>query len=311
LADRLAVVGANGFVGRHVVAAGARRGWDVVGLVRSAEAARVVEAAGGRAVVTAEAGGEALASALRGARAVVHLAMIGDEKGGATYEAVNVAGTRRTVAAAGEAAVPRVVLFSGLGVARYGQAPRVTNRYFLSKLSAELEVLRSDREAFVFRPSYIVGPGDGMTQTLLEEFAAGGIEVPGDGAYRMQPAAVQDAAEGVLAAATAPARLAPATPPHRVFDLVGPTPIAYRDVIREVARIARAAGRPVNESVHEIPVAEAERRARSGGFQGMGPDTLDCLLCDEIADAGPLQALLGRPLTPLPEALEAAVRGAA
>jgi hypothetical protein len=43
----------------------------------------------------------------------------------------------------------------------------------------------------------------------------------------------------------------------------------------------------------------------------MGPDTLDCLLCDEISDPGPLQALIGRPLTSLPQALEAAVRGAA
>ena len=42
----------------------------------------------------------------------------------------------------------------------------------------------------------------------------------------------------------------------------------------------------------------------------MGPDELDCLLCDEVADHAPLEALLARRLTPLDEALAAAVRAA-
>jgi len=35
---------------------------------------------------------------------------------------------------------------------------------------------------------------------------------------------------------------------------------------------------------------------------------LDCLLCDEVSDPRPLEALIGRPLTPLDDALAAAVR---
>jgi hypothetical protein len=42
----------------------------------------------------------------------------------------------------------------------------------------------------------------------------------------------------------------------------------------------------------------------------MLPDELDCLLCDEVSDPAPLASLLGRPLTPLDEALAAAVRAA-
>jgi hypothetical protein len=40
----------------------------------------------------------------------------------------------------------------------------------------------------------------------------------------------------------------------------------------------------------------------------MLPDELDCLLCDEVADPAPLATLLGRPLTPLDEALAEAAR---
>jgi hypothetical protein len=61
--------------------------------------------------------------------------------------------------------------------------------------------------------------------------------------------------------------------------------------------------------VREVPIEEADREARGGGWQGMLPDELDCLLCDEVSDARPLEALLGRFLTPLEDALRAAVRG--
>jgi NADH dehydrogenase len=310
VSDRLALTGANGFVGRHVTALAARRGWEVVGVVRSAAGAEVVRRAGGRPVVVPDLALPSLAEALAGAGAAVHLAHIGSEKGGATYEAVNVEGTRRFVQATREAGVGRVILFSGLGVAHYGLAPRVTNRYFLSKLAAEVALFRSDREAVVFRPSYIVGPGDGLLPVLLDGLAGRGLDVPGDGLYRMQPVFVDDAAQAVLAAATVRAPFPPSAP-HRVLDLVGPEPVSYRELIARVAEAARAAGRPVKGRVRKVPVGEAERQARAGGFLGMGSDELDCLLCDEVADPAPLASLLGRPLTSLADALAAAVSGAA
>jgi hypothetical protein len=39
----------------------------------------------------------------------------------------------------------------------------------------------------------------------------------------------------------------------------------------------------------------------------MLPDELDCMLCDEVADATPLEALLGRELISLDEALRRAI----
>jgi nucleoside-diphosphate-sugar epimerase len=77
---------------------------------------------------------------------VVHLAQIGSEKEGETFDAVNVEGTRAVAAAARAAGVPRVVYFSGLGVAHYGMAPRTTDRYFLSKLRAEAALFESGLE---------------------------------------------------------------------------------------------------------------------------------------------------------------------
>jgi nucleoside-diphosphate-sugar epimerase len=187
-------------------------------------------------------------------------------------------------------------------------APRTTDRYFLSKLRAEAALFASGLEVQVFRPSYIVGPRDGFVTSLLRQMAVGEVEQVGDGAYRMQPIAVKDAAAAVLAALSGPTPApGPGRGPHRVIDLVGPQPVSFREFVDALAAAARALRRPADFRIREIPVAEADRRARAG--EGMPPEELDCLLCDEIGDPRPLEALLGRFLVPLDEALAAAVRG--
>ena len=302
---RIAITGASGFVGRHLVRAAAAAGHDVTGLVRSERAAALVREAGGRPEPLADAPG-ALARSLEAVGAVVHLAQIGAERDGQTYDAVNVGLTARVVEAARAGGVPRIALFSGLGVARYGQSRRVTSRYFLSKLRAESVVLGSGLDAVVFRPSYVVGPGDAFVPSVLRAMAAGEVERPGDGSYRMQPIAVSDATALVLAAISRPAGAFPS-----VFDLVGPEAISYARLLERLETVARGLGRPARLRVRETPIAEADRRARGpDGYQGMGPDELDCLLCDEVGDEAPLEDLLGRRLTPLDEALAAAVQAA-
>jgi nucleoside-diphosphate-sugar epimerase len=302
---RIAVTGANGFVGRHVVRRAAASGYEVVGVVRSQAAARAVREAGGSPVELLGRDPEALVRALEGCRAVVHLAQIGAERGGQTYEAVNIGFTERVLEDARHAGVPRVVYFSGLGVARYGMSPRVSNAYFLSKLAAETLVFRSGLEGVVFRPSYVVGPGDAFVPAVLQAMVSGAVERPGDGSYRVQPIAVADAASCVLAAVERASGAFPS-----VFDLVGPEALPYSRLLERLARVAGAQGRPAALRVIEVPIEEADRRARAGGYQGMLPDELDCLLCDEVSDPAPIETLLARRLLPLDEALAEAVGAA-
>jgi NADH dehydrogenase len=296
-------------VGRALLGLARREGLEAIGLVRSEKSAREVAALGADARLVPRLEEEPVAAALRGAQVVVHLAMIGRERDGETYEAVNAGGTRAVVDAARRAGVPRVVLFSGLGVARYGLMRRCTNRYFLSKLAAEVELFRFGPEAVVFRPSYIVGPGDGLVTKLLKEMAAGEVVRIGDGRYRLQPIAVSDAAAAALAAARNPPPGAGAPP--RVFDLVGPEPVSFQSFLERTAAAARAQERKASFQIREVSIGEADRAAAAGGFRGMGPDDVDVLLCDEVSDPGPLGRLLGRPLTPLDDAVAMAVRGTA
>jgi NADH dehydrogenase len=300
----LAVTGASGFVGRRLVRVAAERGYDVVGIVRREAAAAVVAACGGRPVVAAL-GRDPLAAAFAGAAAVVHLAQVGADRPGSSIEAVNVRGTEGVIAGVQRAGVGRIVFLSGLGVARYAMTRRCTNRYFLSKLSAELALYRSGVDVAVFRPSYLLGPGGELLAQLLQELAEGEVEIVGDGRYRMQPMAVTDAAELILAAVER------RSPGPATFDLVGPEPLAFAELVARVARVARASGRALGDyRVRELPVGDADRRAAAGGYRGLLPDELDCLLCDEVADPGPVQELLGRRLTPLDDVIAAALREA-
>jgi NADH dehydrogenase len=307
---RIALTGASGFVGTHLLRAAQAAGVQAVPVVRSAAGAERVRRAG-FAPVKAALDRLALSTAFDGADAIVHLAQIGSERGTDRYEAVNVEGTRQVAAAAWDAGVPRVVMLSGLGVTRYGLAPRVTSRYFRSKLDAEGVLFSSALEAVVLRPSYVLGAGDGFVPWLMRQARSGRLEIPGDGSYRMQPVAVEDAVQAILAAADPSADRArlfhAGRPPHRVIDLVGPEPVPVRDFVERLFASAASQGAPVAFQTVSVPLDVALREAESGGWHGMPADELDCLVCDEVADPGPLQALLGRRLVPVDEALRRAV----
>lgn len=307
---RIAVTGASGFIGTHLVRAARAAGMEVAAVVRSPAAAERVRAAGA-VPFKAPLDRLALSDAFSGASAVVHLAHIGSERGGDTYQAINVEGTRQVAAAAWDAGVPRVVMLSGLGVAHYGQSALVTDRYFRSKLDAEAALFASSLQVVVLRPSWVLGAGEAFVPWLVAQARTGRLELPGNGSNRMQPIAVEDAAQVILTAAdraTDPARLFhPGRPPHRVIDLVGPEIISVRDFVARLFTAAARLGHPVEFETVSVPVEEALRLAASSGWHGMAADELDCVLCDEVADPGPLEALLGRPLTALDEAIGRAV----
>jgi len=301
MGDTIAVTGANGWLGAHLCAFAVRRGLGVRGIVRSASAAATVERSGADPRVVPGVEAEELRGALHGCVAVVHLAGISAERGKETYAGVNVRGTRSVIAAALAAGVRRVVFLSGLGVAHYGQRRRVTNGYFLAKLLCEAELLSSGLEVCILRPSYIVGPDDELVPALLGELEAGSVEIVADGSYHMQPVAVEDACDAIVRGCSGvQAR-------HLVFDLVGPEPVSYRSfVLRLVAQSGRDASSVAWRSLSE---EEADQRALTGGYRGLESDELDVLLCDETADARPLEAWLGRALCSLDDMIREARGG--
>src|SRR5688572_14501564 len=112
----IAIVGATGFVGSHLVPHLVGAGHRVIAISRDGR--RLTE--WGDAVVARAADvatGTGVDEALAGAEAVVHLAAIPRETSGRRFAEVNVRGTERVVAATERAGVGRFVHLSVLGVA--------------------------------------------------------------------------------------------------------------------------------------------------------------------------------------------------
>jgi len=82
------LTGASGYIGSAVLRRLVAEGHDVVGLVRSAEKARAVEAAGGHGLVGDATDRDLVASAAAASDGVIHTALPGDETAAAVDEGV-------------------------------------------------------------------------------------------------------------------------------------------------------------------------------------------------------------------------------
>lgn len=136
---------------------------------------------------------ESLQAACRGVDMVVHTVAIIREKGRATFQSINVQGTRNVVESAEQAGVQKIVHLSAIGV---GPDPKYP--YLRSKWEAEEAVINSGLRHVVLRPSLVFGPGDEFINALAATIKIGPV-VPfiGSGKARFQPVHVEDVARCV------------------------------------------------------------------------------------------------------------------
>jgi nucleoside-diphosphate-sugar epimerase len=116
--QQIAVTGATGFVGRHVVASLRARGAHVIAAVRRVEAARVMFPEDVEARPFDLTAPDGMCHAFAGSHAVVHAAATISIGGHAVHTVVqnNVLGTERVMRAVAQAGVPRVIQISSANV---------------------------------------------------------------------------------------------------------------------------------------------------------------------------------------------------
>lgn len=197
LALRVALTGASGFVGRHVVSQLLARGHVVRALYRTAPPA---PATGTTVVIGDLADANALAELVSDCDVVLHVAGAISARDDAGFHAVNVEGTRAVVKAAVAAHVRRLVHVSSLAARQPSLSP-----YAASKRRGEDVVVEaaSKLSTLILRPCAIYGPGDGATLPLLKQLMSRFALLPGRPHQRFSLLQVEDFARVCVAAVEA------------------------------------------------------------------------------------------------------------
>lgn len=222
---RVAITGANGFVGRALIALLLED--TPVGNIRAIvrDAGRGLRALPRPGLELRE-GDVTIPATLRGAfdgvDAVVHTVAIPTERH-ATFQLVNAEGTRNVVREAERAGVRRLVHVSAIGASSASPYP-----FLRSKGEGEAAVTGSSVPHVAVRPSILFGPGDDFFPRLRFSLRFPVVPLPGGGVARFQPLHVADLAEAIRAALRLPLT--------GEFEVGGPEPVTYRQMLAETMR---------------------------------------------------------------------------
>lgn len=161
----VAVTGASGFVGPHLVRALAARGWRLRLLIRRWSPLPSLAGVDAEIVFGDLDSDAALRALTNGVDAVVHAAGLIKARRAADFDRVNRDGTARLLAAAGST---RVLLLSSLAAREPQLSP-----YAASKKAAEEAVARHSGPWLAVRAPAVYGPGDRETLAYFKAVACG------------------------------------------------------------------------------------------------------------------------------------------
>lgn len=277
------VLGATGFLGRHVVRALAHTGHDVVAGVRATPARREPGIAYRRVDFNQAGDPRDWLPLLQGIDVVINTVGIFRESRGERFSQLHEKAPRALFSACRQAGVRRVIQVSALGADAGARSA-----YHLSKRAADDYLLALPMDAVVAQPSLVYGPG-GTSAALFGMLATlPWIPAPDLGAARLQPIHIDDVAAAIVALVDAP------RPPGPRIALVGPRALSWRDFL---ARLRGALGLRGRGRFVPVPRGVAAILARMGDWRrGALLDTAAwrMLRRGNSADVEPLRALLGR-----------------
>lgn len=259
----VAMTGATGFVGSHVVQKLLRRDHDVRILSRHPETTGWLRDRGVEVVAGDLEDQASLRGLVAAADAVVHLVGIIVEVGAQTYQRVHVEGTSHVVGAAREAGVHRFVHMSALGARPNPEA----TRYHRTKAAAEDVVRTSGLSHAILRPSLIAGAGSPPLKMMVDMLRLSPvIPIIGDGKYQLQPVDAEDVAE-VFAVAVERHDL------QGTFDIAGLEPLTYHQMLNQLEQALGVKRRRV-----AVPVG----MVRFAAYAGMALPDLNPITPDQL-----------------------------
>ncbi|NQY40805.1 MAG: NAD-dependent epimerase/dehydratase family protein [Henriciella sp.] len=173
----IAITGATGFIGKHLLARLHAEGLHSRALIRSRKY-RVVDVPRSTQIVAGALNDkEKLIELLKGAQTCIHLAGATTSLNMSGFHSANVIGTYNAAACAAAAGVKHFICVSS----QAARAPLISN-YAASKAMGEaaLEPFKQNMQITIIRPPAVIGAGDPMLQPMLDLIRAGWLPVPAE-----------------------------------------------------------------------------------------------------------------------------------
>jgi uncharacterized protein YbjT (DUF2867 family) len=292
---RILVIGATGFIGRHLAQALGAAGHDVVHASRRAPqtAARFIQAD-----FTRDHAPEAWLPRLAGIDVVINTVGILRQDAGRSFEAIHVKAPRALFDACATAGVGLVIQFSALGADAQAQS-----RYHKSKHEADEYLAHRSVPYVIVQPSLVYGTGGASARLFTALASAPIVPLPGDGSQRVQPIHIDDVVAAVRGLVEAERHR------NRRVALVGAAPLGLREFLARL-RQAMGLGRARFVRIPLVLVRAAARLAALGQRSLLDDETLGMLLRGNTADAATTRQLLGRAPRPVVEFIDADSREA-
>ncbi len=238
---RIAVVGATGVLGRHVVPRLIERGHDVRPIVRSDEQLQHFRQLGIDAGHGDILDPGSLERALRGCEGALHLATAIPPPGPAPNWTLNDRirreGTANLMAACQSAGVQRYVQQSIAHLVADGtasvldeMAPVRPTTVTASAADMEALVAKSTLDWIILRGGLFYGPGTGRDDTWRWLARAGELRLPGDGSEYISLVHVSDMAEAVALSVTTDSS-------SRLLSVVDDEPVTYATLFHHIATL--------------------------------------------------------------------------
>lgn len=205
----VAVIGANGGIGRRLLPMLNEAGHDPIGVVRSREQFEVIRERGGEPRL-GDLEGE-FAPALEGADAVVFTAGSGGSTGWDKTVLVDLWGAKRTVDACEEQGIDRFVMISSRGAADPQSSRAPLRPYSVAKHFADFYLQQSSLDETILRPTRLTDEeGTGLVSSYFGEAPSEGKNIPR-----------ADVARAVVASLNTPETIG-----HAITLFGGETPVA-------------------------------------------------------------------------------------
>lgn len=241
---KVALTGASGYTGGHILRRLLARGDSVKALVREGSITPELKSSGAELVIGALGRADDASRLVKDCDAVMHVAAVYRTAGhpDSYYRQINVLGTRQLLEASAAAGVQRFVHTSTVGVHGDVKSPPADENaevspsdiYQATKAEADAMAREFGRthglEVAIVRPGAIYGPGETRLLKVFRSIARGRYAVVGSGRPHYHLVYIDDLVEGFLLALDRPEAAG------ETFIIAGPRAISQDDLAREVAQ---------------------------------------------------------------------------